>query len=439
MKIAFHTLGCKLNFAETSDLGRRLLQNGHQRVGEGEQADVCILNTCSVTDAADHKGRQAIRSLHRQYPGAVIIVTGCYAQLKPEEVAHIEGVSYVVGQNEKHDIDRLVDMLGSADTANLPRIISSPLQQSTLFVPSFSKDDRTRCFLKIQDGCDYYCTYCTIPFARGRSRNASIADTVNLATQALDQGHKEIVLTGVNIGDFGKSTDEHFIDLLDALDHLPYDFRMRISSCEPNLLSDQIIALVAQSRHIAPHFHIPLQSGTDQMLRLMHRRYNTDLFAERVDTIRRLMPRAFIGVDCMVGVRGESHELFQQYYHFVEQMPVSQLHVFTYSERQGTQMLRMNLEVVPAAERKRRSELMHRLSDSKLRAFYDAHKGTTATVLWEGKCQTTADQQHLRIILPDNPQPTDSTELMAGFTDNYIKVYRPYDPARVNTFETVTI
>lgn len=416
MKILFHTLGCKLNFAESSALGRALLQQGHEKVQRGEQADICILNTCSVTDAADHKGRQAIRMLRRRYPNALLIVTGCYAQLHPEDIAAMPDVDLVVGQNEKFSLDNIIANINKHIESR--KVLSSDIRKHKSFHPSYSKDDRTRCFLKIQDGCDYFCTYCTIPYARGRSRNASIEQTVRQAQRAISEGQKEIVLTGVNIGDFGKTTGETFIDLLRRLDELEGEIRYRISSCEPNLLSDEIIDFVAGSSHFAPHFHIPLQSGSNEVLRLMRRRYSRELFAERVERIKSEMPDAFIGVDCMVGVRGEKAEYFRDYYEFVRQLPVSQLHVFTYSERTGTRMLEMELEVIDQKERKRRSEVMHQLSEQKLREFYMSQQGHQATVLWEGKREGN---------------------LMSGFTENYVRIHREYDPAHINTFENITI
>lgn len=419
MNIVFQTLGCKLNFAESSSLGKELLRRGHKKSASGEEADVCVLNTCSVTDAADHKGRQAIHRLRRQHPQAVIIVTGCYAQLKPQEIASMPEVDYVLGMNEKFSIPKFVDELEKrAGSSPEQDVIVSEIRKIEDFHASYSKDDRTRCFLKVQDGCDYFCTYCTIPYARGKSRNADIKSTIQEARQALSEGAKELVLTGVNIGDFGKSTGEKFIDLLRAIDDIDTEFRVRISSCEPNLLTDEIIDFVAHSRHFAPHFHIPLQSGSNEVLSIMKRRYTRELFRERVEHIRSVMPNAFIGVDCMVGVRGETKECFEDYYEFVETLPVSQLHVFTYSERAGTRMLDMDLPVVPQKERKRRSDIMHQLSEQKLREFYDCHKGEDAVVLWESK---------------------HSDGLMWGFTENYIKVSGAYDRKKVNTFEKIRI
>ena len=409
MIICFQTLGCKLNFAETSDLGKALLQRGHQRCKKGEQADVCVLNTCSVTDAADHKGRLAIHRLHREHPNATIIVTGCYAQLKPQEIAAIDGVDYVLGSNDKFQIPQLIDQLEANHTI-------TPSFNNDTFFPAYSREDRTRCFLKVQDGCNYFCTYCTIPFARGRSRNGTIASVLRQAQNAINEGAKEIVLTGVNIGDFGRTTNETFIDLLRALDNIDANVRYRISSCEPNLLSDEIIEFVAQSNHFAPHFHIPLQSGSNEVLKIMQRRYTRELFQERVEHIKSLMPDAFIGVDCMVGVRGETEEYFDDYYHFVEALPISQLHVFTYSERQNTRMLSMNLLVVPQKIRKQRSEILHQLSEKKLADFYQSQNGKTKTVLWESKREG---------------------QMMSGFTENYVRQQTPYNADKINTFEQI--
>ena len=440
MKVRFVTLGCKLNFAESSALGKELLLRGHQRASLSEVPDVCVVNTCSVTDAADHKDRQTINQLHRKYPNAIIIVTGCYAQLQPQQIAQIEGVDYVLGQNEKYSITQLVNELCDSLEDGVPptgrptgysleaqKIRVGNIREVEEFHGVHSADDRTRCFIKVQDGCNYFCTYCTIPYARGKSRNPKISEIVKDAQLALDQGAKELIITGVNIGDFGRSTGESFIDLLRALDQLEVirregeeakgtDYRVRISSCEPNLLTDEIIEFVAQSRHFAPHFHIPLQSGSNEVLKIMHRRYTRELFAERVQHIRQVMPHAFIGVDCMVGVRGETEECWQDYLTFIRQLDVSQLHVFTYSERANTRMLEMDLYVVPKAERQRRSKILHEVSEEKIRAFYAQHADRESVVLWESKREG---------------------EQMAGFTDNYIKVYCPYDKSKVNTFETI--
>ena len=425
MTFSFLTLGCKLNFAESSALGKTLIARGHTRAIKGSAPDLCIVNTCSVTDAADHKDRQAIRRLRRQYPESTLIVTGCYAQLKPGEIADIPGVDYVLGMHEKFDIPAFVEHLEQQHET----IHTSEIREVDTFCGARSKDDRTRCFLKVQDGCNYFCTYCTIPLARGKSRNPSIATLVDELRGAIEEGAKEIVLTGVNIGDFGRSTGERFIDLLKALDDASEaEYRMRISSCEPNLLSDEVIDFVAHSRHFAPHFHIPLQSGSNEVLKIMHRRYTRELFKERVEHILRVMPQAFIGVDCMVGVRGETEECWEDYLQFIRSLPVSQLHVFTYSERRNTRMLEMDLHVVPQKERERRSQELHRVSEEKLQAFYAAHKGERGVVLWEAKRVPATTEQ-----------PSESGWLMEGWTENYIRVCRPYDKAKINTFEEVVI
>ena len=450
MKIRFVTLGCKLNFAESSAIGKALLQQGHTRAKQGEEADICVINTCSVTDNADHKDRQTIHRIHRQNPNAIIIVTGCYAQLQPEQIAQIEGVDYVLGQNEKYEITQLVDKIerlrDSLEDASLQdaasgysleaqKIRVANIREVEEFHGAYSKDDRTRCFLKVQDGCNYFCTYCTIPYARGKSRNPAISDIIKDAQEAISQGAKEIILTGVNIGDFGRSTGESFLELLRALDGLEakgerreakgesfeakgMDYRIRISSCEPNLLTDEIIDFVAQSKHFAPHFHIPLQSGSNEVLSIMKRRYTRELFEERVQHIKQVMPHAFIGVDCMVGVRGETEECFNDYVDFIKRLDVSQLHVFTYSERANTRMLELDVCIVPKAERQRRSKILHEISEEKTRTFYANQTGREAIVLWESKKE--GDQ-------------------MAGFTENYVKVYRPYDKAKVNTFEVIRL
>ena len=476
MKVRFVTLGCKLNFAESSALGKELLLRGHQRASLQEVPDVCVVNTCSVTDTADHKDRQTINQLHRKYPNAIIIVTGCYAQLQPEQVSQIEGVDYVLGQNEKYEIPKLVatlesdaakaaigrakpygvldaTLLGDTPTPDIRHHAQNKIQVGAIrevdeFHGVHSADDRTRCFIKVQDGCNYFCSYCTIPYARGKSRNPKISEVVADAKQALEQGAKELIITGVNIGDFGRSTGESFIDLLKALDSLEdaaeaaigrsqsellaigdgregdetrrqeIGYRIRISSCEPNLLTDEIIDFVAKSKHFAPHFHIPLQSGSNEVLKIMGRRYTRELFADRVRHIKEVMPDAFIGVDCMVGVRGETQEYWEDYLAFIKELDVSQLHVFTYSERANTRMLEMDLCVVPQAERKRRSKILHAVSEEKTKNFYEKHAGRKAIVLWESKKEG---------------------EQMAGFTDNYIKVYGPYDKTKVNTFEAIII
>ena len=413
-KIAFQTLGCKLNFAETSALGRQLSEIGFIKAKTNEEADVVIINTCSVTDTADKKGRQMIHRMIKKHPNAYIVVTGCYAQLKPEEIVNIEGVDLVLGANEKVILPQFLENLAKKQHGEYHVVRTAQIRN---FRPECSADDRTRHFLKVQDGCDYYCTYCTIPFARGRSRNASIAETIKVAQKAIADGAKEIVLTGVNTGDFGRSTGETFFELIQALDNLDGDIRYRISSIEPNLLTDEIIDFVANSRHFAPHFHIPLQSGSDELLKLMHRRYDTALFASKIARIKQVMPNAFIGVDVMVGVRGETIELFNECKTFIESLPISQLHVFTYSERAGTKALSIE-PIVPINERRRRNEILQQVSDSKLNSFYQSQQGKDAIVLWED---------------------SKKGEMMHGFTENYVKVETKYNKNLVNTFEKITI
>lgn len=397
-KAAYYTLGCKLNFAETSTFGEMLSQYGVTTVADGEQADLCLINTCSVTEVADHKCRQQIHKMVRRHPGAFVVVTGCYAQLSPERVADIEGVDLVLGSDEKAS---LIQFLSDKWTGKITeRYLCHKTKDITSFAPSCSRGNRTRYFLKVQDGCNYYCTYCTIPFARGHSRNPSIESLVRQAEDVAARGGKEIVLTGVNIGDFGQTTGENFYDLVRALDCVPGILRYRISSIEPNLLTDDLIDYCAQSEHFMPHFHIPLQSGSDDVLRLMHRRYDTALFRSKVERIRRLMPHAFIGVDVMVGCRGEEERCFDECYAFLDSLDVQQLHVFPYSERPGTAALRIS-PVVTDAEKKRRSQQLLALSDQKTEAFYRQHIGQEVSVLFERAPKGRA---------------------MHGFTENYVRV-----------------
>ncbi len=407
-KAAYFTLGCKLNFAETSTIGKQLAEQGVRKVRSGEKADICVINTCSVTELADKKCRQAIRRIGKQHPGAFMVVTGCYAQLKPEEVAHIEGVDLVLGAEEKLDILQHLQKLVKQETDG--EIVRSAYKDIRSFSPSCSADDRTRHFLKVQDGCDYFCSYCTIPFARGRSRNGSIESMVKQAEEVVAKGGKEIVLTGVNIGDFGKTTGETFIDLIKALDEVEGIERYRISSIEPNLITDEAIDFVAESKHFAPHFHIPLQSGSDTILKLMRRRYDTALFRHKIEKIKTIMPHAFIGVDVIVGARGETDECFEEARAFIESLDVTQLHVFSYSERPGTQALKIDYIVDPQTKHARSQQLLD-MSDRKLHAFYEKHIGTKATVLFE----------HTR-----------KGGMMHGFTENYIKVEAPYKAEWVN-------
>ena len=406
-KAAYYTLGCKLNFAETSTLGQALKEAGVRTVRKGEQADICVVNTCSVTEVADRKCRQAINRLVKNHPDAFVVVTGCYAQLKPERIADIEGVNLVVGAEQKGEILALIEKhFAEAET----QVLHTPMKEIRSFAPSCSRGDRTRYFLKVQDGCDYFCTYCTIPYARGRSRNGTIASLVEQAERVAAEGGKEIVITGVNIGDFGKTTGESFFDLVKALDAVEGIQRYRISSIEPNLLTDEIIDYVAQSRAFMPHFHIPLQSGCDEVLKLMHRRYDTALFANRIAHIKQVMPDAFIGVDVIVGTRGEVEEYFDEAYRFLQGLDVTQLHVFSYSERPGTQALKIDHKVSPD-EKHRRSQLLLNLSDEKTEAFYARHIGREATVLLE------------------HPKPG---QPFHGFTDNYVRVEVADAPAHMD-------
>lgn len=413
-KAAYFTLGCKLNFSETSTFGKMLADLGVRIAGEGDVADICLVNTCSVTEVADHKCRQAIHRLVRNNPGAFVIVTGCYAQLESESVSKIEGVDLVLGSDEKAN---LIQFLSDAWTAkesaaefnedgkveSLHEYHSVKTKMIKSFAPSCSRGNRTRYFLKVQDGCDYYCTYCTIPYARGNSRNPTIASLVAQAEEAAREGGKEIVLTGVNIGDFGKTTGESFLDLCKALDKVEGIERYRISSMEPDLLSDELIDFCSQSRAFMPHFHIPLQSGSDEVLKLMHRRYDKTLFAHKIELIKQKMPDAFIGVDVMVGCRGETPECFEECYEFLDDVDVTQLHVFPYSERPGTAALRIPY-VVDDAEKKVRSKRLLDLSEQKRIEFYARYIGTEQDVLFEKAARGKA---------------------MHGFTSNYVRVELP--------------
>jgi len=407
---AYYTLGCKLNFSETSTFGQMLQDMGVRTANEGEPADICLINTCSVTEVADHKCRQIIHRMVRENPGAFVVVTGCYAQLESEKVSAIDGVDLVLGSNEKaHLIQYLNDAwMDSRGSDALHRHFSVKTKDITTFAPSCSRGNRTRYFLKVQDGCDYFCTYCTIPFARGFSRNPSIASLVRQAEQAAVDGGREIVLTGVNIGEFRGDGDERFIHLVKALDGVEGIQRFRISSIEPNLLTDELIDYCARSRAFMPHFHIPLQSGSDEVLKLMQRKYDTALFAHKVRRIKELLPEAFIGVDVMVGSRGETPEHFEACYEFLENLDITQLHVFPYSERPGTAALRIPY-VVDDTEKRRRSKCLIELSDRKLEAFYARHIGQEAEVLFEKSARGKA---------------------MHGFTRNYIRVELPARIAR---------
>lgn len=407
-KARFYTLGCKLNFSETSTFAKLLGEMGVVEAEDGEKADICLVNTCSVTEMADHKCRQTIHRLVRENPGAFMVVTGCYAQLDSEKVSKMDGVDLVLGSNEKADLLRYLNdawalPADAADDGHRHIFHNVKTKDIKTFQPSCSRGNRTRYFLKVQDGCNYYCTYCTIPFARGNSRNPSIASLVAQAEQAAREGGKEIVLTGVNIGDFGQTTGEKFIDLVKALDGVEGIQRFRISSIEPDLISDELIEYCAASRAFMPHFHIPLQSGSDEVLKLMHRRYSRDLFAHKIGLIKQLMPDAFIGVDVMVGCRGETPECFDDSFAFLDSLPVTQLHVFPYSERRGTAALRINYVVADNVKKERVHKLL-KLSDEKTLDFYARHIGKEAEVLFEKSAHGKA---------------------MHGFTRNYIRVELP--------------
>jgi threonylcarbamoyladenosine tRNA methylthiotransferase MtaB len=403
-KAAYYTLGCKLNFSETSTFGKMLQEMGVVTAAKGEKADICLINTCSVTETADHKCRQAIHRMVRENPGAFIVVTGCYAQLESETVSRIDGVDLVLGSNEKANlIQYLSDAWSQPREGHLHLFHHVKTKDIKTFQPSCSRGNRTRYFLKVQDGCNYFCTYCTIPYARGFSRNPTIASLVEQARQAAAEGGKEIVLTGVNIGDFGRTTGEKFIDLVKALDQVEGIKRFRISSLEPDLIDDALIDYCAHSRAFMPHFHIPLQSGNDEVLRLMHRRYTRDVFAHKINLIKQEMPDAFIGVDVMVGCRGERPEYFEDCYQFLDALPVTQLHVFPYSERPGTSALAIKYKVSDK-DKKLRAHRLLALSDAKTQAFYAAHIGQEANVLFEKATRGKA---------------------MHGFTENYIRVELP--------------
>lgn len=412
--VAFATLGCKLNFSETSTISRSFQEKGFKKISFKEKADVYVINTCSVTDTADKKSKSIIRQAARLNPAAFIIVTGCYAQLKPEEAIQIEGVDLVIGANDKFNITKYLENLEKHQTGEVHTCAYGDIND---FQHAWSYGDRTRSFLKVQDGCNYFCSYCTIPMARGKSRNPSIESLVDETKRAAQQGIKEIILTGVNIGDFGHSTGETFIDLIKALDEVEAIGRIRIGSVEPNLLTDEIIQFMADSKKIAPHFHIPLQAGTDEVLKLMKRRYNTALFAHRIALIRTLLPHAFIGVDLIAGMNGETDALYQKAYQFIESLEISQLHVFPYSERKNTKALSIE-GVVPIEERRIRAQHLIELSDKKLAAFYAKNIGQNVKVLFENEKKKG---------------------VMHGWSENYIKVESEYRTELLNTFCSVQI
>jgi threonylcarbamoyladenosine tRNA methylthiotransferase MtaB len=413
-KAAFYTLGCKLNFSETSSIAGSFKEVGFERVDFEEKADVYVINTCSVTNQGDKESRNIIRRAVKKNPDAMVIVVGCYSQLKPDEVGHIEGVDLVLGTQEKFVIPAY---LGNLEKKESTEIRTTRLADIKSYHKAFSWGDRTRSFLKIQDGCDYYCSFCTIPYARGKSRNDNIQNTAAEAKKAVDKGFKEIILTGVNIGDFGKTSGENFLDLLKALENVDGLKRLRLGSIEPNLLKDEIIEMVSCSKVIMPHFHIPLQSGSDEILSLMKRKYSTDLFSKRVHRIREIVPHAFIGVDVIAGTNGETEELFQESYDFINGLEISQLHAFTYSERSGTQALKIPWKVEPE-DRKRRTQMYINLSEKKLRSFYEKQLGTQQTVLFEEQFKK---------------------EKTTGFTENYIKVELNYNEELINQIKKVKL
>lgn len=413
-RVAFHTLGCKLNYAETSAIGRTLQEHGYEIVAFDSVADYYVVNTCSVTENADKECRQIVRQAQRINPLSKIIIIGCYAQLKPEEISRIPGVHLVLGAAEKFSLHKHLDRL---EDEIQPVVIRGPIGEVQQFYPSFASGERTRAFLKVQDGCDYHCSFCTIPLARGASRSQSVSETVQKAREAAATGVKEIVLTGVNIGDFGKTPDgltrtqETFYDLITRMEDVAGVERFRISSIEPNLLTPQIIRFVSQSEKFVPHFHIPLQSGSDQILKFMRRKYLRALYKERIDSIRDVMPDAGIGVDVIVGFPGEQAEHFQDTVDFLSSLPVSYLHVFTYSERDNTRAVQME-GVVPVSERKMRNKVLRQLSEGKRREFYDQMIGTTRKVLWEA---------------------AEADGAVTGYTDNYVRVSAASNTRMVNT------
>ena len=418
---AFHTLGCKLNFAETSTIARQLTGAGYEKVSFDEKASVYVINTCSVTENADRECKFHVKRAMKANPEGLVVILGCYAQLKPEEISAIEGVDLVLGAKEKFNILSYLDDLQKTESHGL--IHSCEIDEADFFIGSYSIGDRTRAFLKVQDGCDYKCTYCTIPLARGISRSDTIENVVKNAMEIASKGIKEIVLTGVNIGDYGKGEfgnkkHEHtFLDLISELDKVEGIERIRISSIEPNLLKDESIELVAKSKSFVPHFHIPLQSGSDDLLKLMKRRYLTKLYTDRIAKIREVMPDSCIGVDVIVGFPGETEEKFLETYNFLNELPISYLHVFTYSERENTEAAEMR-GVVPIPERKQRSKMLRILSEKKKMAFYRTQIGKTLPVLWEHE---------------------NKNGMMYGFTENYVRVQKPFDENSINTIETLKL
>jgi len=419
-KVAFYTLGCKLNFSETSTIARSFENEGFERVDFSEKADIYVINTCSVTENADKRFKTIVKQAQKANEDAFMIAVGCYAQLKPEELAEVNGVDLVLGATEKF---KITDYLNDLTKNDLGEVHSCEINEADFYVGSYSIGDRTRAFLKVQDGCDYKCTYCTIPLARGISRSDKLDNVLQNASEISEQGIKEIVLTGVNIGDYGKGEfgnkkHQHtFLDLVKALDEVDGIERLRISSIEPNLLKNETIDFVADSRTFVPHFHIPLQSGSDEILKLMRRRYLSDLYVNRVDRIRKVMPNACIGVDVIVGFPGETEEHFLETYNFLNELDISYLHVFTYSERDNTPAAEMK-GVVPIKIRKKRSKMLRGLSAKKRRAFYESQLGNTGTVLFEGE---------------------NKEGYIHGFTENYVKVKAPWNPNKVNTLQKIKL
>ena len=413
-KVAFYTLGCKLNFSETSTIARGFEKGGYAKVDFDEHADIYIINTCSVTDNADKKCKQIVKKARKQNPAAFVAIIGCYAQLKPQEIAAIDGVSLVLGANEKFNILEHVEKIDKEEGA---KIFDGEISHVNIFHPSYSYGDRTRTFLKVQDGCDYSCSFCTIPLARGKSRSNTIAETMKVAHEVAQIDAREVVLTGVNIGDFGRYNDESFGDLVKELDTLEGIDRIRISSIEPNLLTTEIIDFVSTSKRFVPHFHVPLQSGSPDILKAMRRRYKRDVYSDRVEKIKSIMPHCCIGVDVIVGFPGETEELFMETYNFINELDVSYLHVFTYSERDNTHAVELG-GVVSSQDRAKRSKMLHILSDKKRRAFYEQNIGKDATVLFE----TERDG-----------------DVMYGFTENYVKVKTPYNEALANQIVNVKL
>ncbi len=414
---AFHTLGCKLNFAETSTIARQLTDAGYEKVSFDQKADIYVINTCSVTENADRECKFHVKRAMKANTEGLVVIVGCYAQLKPEEISQIEGVDLVLGAKEKFNILSYLDDLQKSQNEGI--VHSCEIEETDFFIGSYSIGDRTRAFLKVQDGCDYKCTYCTIPLARGISRSDTIENVLKNAREIAEKGIKEIVLTGVNIGDYGKGEfgnkkHEHtFLDLISELDQVEGIERIRISSIEPNLLKDESIDLVSKSKSFVPHFHIPLQSGSDDLLKKMKRRYLTRLYSDRVSKIREVMPHAAIGVDVIVGFPGETEEKFMETYQFLNKLPVTYLHVFTYSERENTEAAAME-GVVPISERKKRNKMLRILSEKKKMAFYQTQLGKTLPVLWEHE---------------------NKDGKMFGFTENYVRVQKDFDEKSVNTIE----